>query len=73
MIAQLRGHGDIDHVARGQARHRRVRQVQRPAQGAGVDQVTIRRYREAARLNEKVEQLETALERRSVIERARGS
>ena len=35
-------------------------------------EVTIRRYREAARLNEKVEQLETALERRAVIERAKG-
>jgi len=32
----------------------------------------VRRYREAARLNEKVEQLEGALERRAVIERAKG-
>jgi response regulator NasT len=32
----------------------------------------VRRYREASRLNEKVEQLEGALERRSVIERAKG-
>ncbi len=35
-------------------------------------EVTIRRYREAARLNEKVAQLESALERRAVIERAKG-
>ena len=32
----------------------------------------MRRYREAARLNEKVGQLEGALERRAVIERAKG-
>ena len=35
-------------------------------------EVALRRYREAARLTEKVEQLETALERRTVIERAKG-
>ena len=35
-------------------------------------EVAIRRYREAARLNEKVGQLESALERRAVIERAKG-
>ena len=35
-------------------------------------EVAIRRYREAARLDEKVGQLETALERRAVIERAKG-
>ena len=35
-------------------------------------EVSIRRYREAARLNEKVGQLESALERRAVIERAKG-
>jgi response regulator NasT len=34
--------------------------------------VALRRYREAAELSEKVDQLETALERRSVIERAKG-
>jgi AmiR/NasT family two-component response regulator len=32
----------------------------------------MRRYREASRLYEKVEQLESALERRGVIERAKG-
>jgi AmiR/NasT family two-component response regulator len=35
-------------------------------------EVALRRHREATRLSEKVEQLETALERRSVIERAKG-
>jgi response regulator NasT len=35
-------------------------------------EVALRRYREEARLTEKVEQLQTALERRTVIERAKG-
>jgi AmiR/NasT family two-component response regulator len=35
-------------------------------------EVALRRHREAARLTEKVEQLQTALERRTVIERAKG-
>jgi AmiR/NasT family two-component response regulator len=35
-------------------------------------EVALRRYREETRLNEKVEQLQTALERRTVIERAKG-
>jgi AmiR/NasT family two-component response regulator len=35
-------------------------------------EVAVRRYREESRLNEKVEQLETALERRAIIERAKG-
>jgi response regulator NasT len=35
-------------------------------------EVALRRYREEQRLNEKVSQLETALERRGVIERAKG-
>jgi response regulator NasT len=38
----------------------------------GAIEVAVRRYREALRLNEKVEQLEGALERRGVIERAKG-
>ena len=38
----------------------------------GAIEVAVRRYREASRLHEKVEQLEGALERRSVIERAKG-
>src|SRR4051812_46952358 len=35
-------------------------------------EVAMRRHREERRLNERVEQLETALERRGVIERAKG-
>jgi AmiR/NasT family two-component response regulator len=35
-------------------------------------EVAVRRHREEARLSEKVEQLQTALERRTVIERAKG-
>jgi response regulator NasT len=35
-------------------------------------EVALRRHREATRLSEKVEQLETALERRAIIERAKG-
>jgi AmiR/NasT family two-component response regulator len=35
-------------------------------------EVALRRHREAQRLTEKVEQLESALERRAIIERAKG-
>jgi response regulator NasT len=35
-------------------------------------EVALRRHREASQLNEKVEQLQSALERRAVIERAKG-
>lgn len=38
----------------------------------GAIEVAVRRYREASRMHEKVEQLEGALERRAVIERAKG-
>jgi AmiR/NasT family two-component response regulator len=38
----------------------------------GAIEVAVRRYREASRLNEKVSQLESALDRRAVIERAKG-
>jgi response regulator NasT len=38
----------------------------------GAIEVAVRRYREASRLHEKVNQLEGALERRGVIERAKG-
>ena len=38
----------------------------------GAIEVALRRHREASRLTEKVEQLESALERRGVIERAKG-
>jgi AmiR/NasT family two-component response regulator len=38
----------------------------------GSIEVALRRYREELRLHEKVEQLESALERRGIIERAKG-
>jgi AmiR/NasT family two-component response regulator len=38
----------------------------------GAIEVAVRRYREASRLTDKVEQLESALDRRAVIERAKG-
>jgi AmiR/NasT family two-component response regulator len=73
VIAQLRGRDDIDFVARAAERGiAAFMESNDPREVQASIEVTIRRYREAARLNEKVEQLETALERRSVIERAKG-
>ena len=43
-----------------------------PESVQGAIEVAMRRYREASRLLEKVDQLEGALERRGVIERAKG-
>jgi AmiR/NasT family two-component response regulator len=43
-----------------------------PESVQGAIEVAVRRYREAHRLIEKVDQLEGALERRAVIERAKG-
>lgn len=43
-----------------------------PEDVQGAIEVAVRRYREEQRLNEKVAQLESALERRAVIERAKG-
>ena len=73
VIAQLRGRDDMDFVARA-AEHGISAFVESsdPREVQATIEITIRRYREAARLTEKVEQLETALERRAVIERAKG-
>lgn len=73
VIAQLRGRDDMDFVARA-AEHGISAFVEfgDPREVQATIEITIRRYREAARLTEKVEQLETALERRAVIERAKG-
>jgi AmiR/NasT family two-component response regulator len=73
VIAQLRGHDDMDFVARA-AEHgiSAFMESNDPREVQASIEVTIRRYREAARLTEKVQQLETALERRAVIERAKG-
>jgi AmiR/NasT family two-component response regulator len=72
VIAQLRGR-DMDFVARA-AEHgiSAFMESNDPREVQASIEVTIRRYREAARLTEKVQQLETALERRALIERAKG-
>ena len=73
VIAQLRGRDDMDFVARAAERGIAAYvESNDPRVVQASIEVTIRRYREAARLNEKVQQLETALERRAVIERAKG-
>jgi AmiR/NasT family two-component response regulator len=43
-----------------------------PESVQGAIEIAIRRYRESRRLHEKVDQLEGALDRRAVIERAKG-
>ncbi|MEA2286304.1 MAG: two-component system, response regulator PdtaR, partial [Solirubrobacteraceae bacterium] len=43
-----------------------------PESVQGAIEVAVRRYREAKHLHEKVEQLESALQRRALIERAKG-
>jgi AmiR/NasT family two-component response regulator len=43
-----------------------------PESVQGAIEVAVRRYRDSERLNEKVEQLESALQRRGTIERAKG-
>jgi AmiR/NasT family two-component response regulator len=73
VIAQLRNRDDVDFVAR--AAERGISAYVDSGDPQNVQaaiEVAIRRYREAARLSEKVGQLETALDRRAVIERAKG-
>jgi response regulator NasT len=73
VIAQLRGRDDVDFVARAAERGISAYvETNDPKNVQSAIEVSIRRYREAARLNDKVEQLESALERRAVIERAKG-
>jgi AmiR/NasT family two-component response regulator len=73
VIAQLRGHDDVDFVAKAADRGIAAYvESSDPKNVQSAIEVSIRRYREAARLNEKVGQLESALERRAVIERAKG-
>jgi len=72
VIAQLQG-DDVDFVARAAERGISAYvESQDPQAVQASIEVAIRRYREATRLNEKVDQLETALARRAVIERAKG-
>jgi AmiR/NasT family two-component response regulator len=73
VIAQLRGREDLDFVARAAERGISAYVESNDAQHVqAAIEIAIRRYRESARLNEKVGQLESALERRAVIERAKG-
>ena len=73
VIAQLRGRDDVDFVARAAERGISAYvESSDPKNVQSAIEVSIRRYREAARLNEKLGQLESALERRAVIERAKG-
>jgi AmiR/NasT family two-component response regulator len=72
VIAHIRG-GDVDFVARAADRGISAWiETTSPEAVQGAIEVALRRYRDAAQLSEKVDQLETALERRSVIERAKG-
>ena len=65
--------GDVDFIARAAERGiSAFIESTSPEAVQGAIEVALRRYRDAAQLSQKVDQLETALERRSVIERAKG-
>jgi AmiR/NasT family two-component response regulator len=72
VIAQL-PNADVDFLSRAAERgiSAYVESMDPESVQAAIE-VAMRRYREASRLHEKVEQLESALERRGVIERAKG-
>ncbi|MET0769650.1 MAG: ANTAR domain-containing protein [Solirubrobacteraceae bacterium] len=72
VIAQTRD-GDVDFVARAAERGISAWiESASPEVVQGAIEVALRRYEEQARLETKVEQLESALDRRAVIERAKG-
>lgn len=72
VIAQLPD-ADVDFLSRAAERGISAYvESMDPESVQGAIEVAVRRYREASRLHEKVEQLEGALERRGVIERAKG-
>jgi response regulator NasT len=72
VIAQTMG-GDVEFVARAAEQGISAWiESNTPEVVQGAIEVALRRYEEAAKLHEKVEQLETALDRRAVIERAKG-
>jgi response regulator NasT len=72
VIAQTRG-GDVDFVARAAERGiSALIESNAPQVVQGAIEVALRRHDEAARLQVKVDQLESALDRRAVIERAKG-
>ena len=72
VIAQTRD-GDVDFVARAAERGISAWiESATPEVVQGAIEVALRRYEETAALQVKVDQLESALERRAVIERAKG-
>ena len=72
VIAQTRD-GDVEFVARAAERGISAWiESTSPEVVQGAIEVALRRYHDAQRLESKVEQLETALERRTLIERAKG-
>ena len=72
VIAQTRD-GDVEFVARAAERGISAWiESTTPEAVQGAIEVALRRYQETARLQVKVDQLESALERRVVIERAKG-
>ena len=72
VIAQLPD-ADVDFLARAaEAGISAYAESMDPESIQGAIEVAVRRYRETTRLTEKVEQLESALTRRGVIERAKG-
>jgi AmiR/NasT family two-component response regulator len=72
VIAQVPD-ADVDFLARAaEAGISAYAESMDPESVQGAIEVAVRRYREASRLNEKVEQLVSALDRRGVIERAKG-
>jgi AmiR/NasT family two-component response regulator len=72
VIAQLPD-ADVDFLSRAAERGISAYvESMDPESVQGAIEVAVRRYREASRLHEKVDQLESALERRGTIERAKG-
>ena len=72
VIAQTRD-GDVEFVARAAERGISAWiETPTPETVQGAIEVALRRYEESARLQVKVDQLESAIDRRAVIERAKG-
>ena len=72
VIAQLPD-ADVDFLSRAAERGISAYvESMDPESVQGAIEVAVRRYREARRLHEKVDQLEGALDRRATIERAKG-
>ena len=72
VIAQTRD-GDVEFVARAAERGISAWiESTSPEAVQGAIEVALRRYEEQTRLETKVEQLESALDRRAIIERAKG-